>query len=168
MIQKVARLAAVAVGLIAMAAPVSRAAEPAAPAAPGQGAMQIERASADDCEIIVEIGKAKINWGAKAPEYKFFPEITRTDGGTYLEDCPWTELGVAAPVVGTPDAVFAFSISRPVYSGTQATADIAERVLHEPSPDGKQYAPFVEMEICTLEKRGGHWHLVACKLGLIT
>jgi hypothetical protein len=29
----------------------------------------VERVSAEDCAIIVEIGKAKMNWGATPPEF---------------------------------------------------------------------------------------------------
>jgi hypothetical protein len=58
------RLGATAAMVLGMPA---RAAEPAAvPAAESETAMPqpVERASAEDCAIIVEIGKAKMNWGA--------------------------------------------------------------------------------------------------------
>ena len=76
-----------------------------------------ERASADDCAVFVEIGKAEVLWSATAPKYDFFPQFERKGGGTYLEDCPWSALGVAAPTIGGPKSLAGFYITRPVYSG---------------------------------------------------
>jgi hypothetical protein len=108
----------------------ARAAEAAArPAAKSETAMPqpVERASAEDCAIIGEIGKAKMNWGATPPEFASYPEFNRAGGRTYLEDCPWEDLGVADPLIETPTSKKAFFISRPVYSGMHASADIEKR-----------------------------------------
>jgi hypothetical protein len=82
----------------------------ALPAAKSETAMPqpVERASAEDCAIIVEIGKAKMNWGATPPEFAFYPEFDGAEVGTYLEDCPWKDLGVADPLIGTPTSEKAF------------------------------------------------------------
>jgi len=58
----------------------------------------VERASADDCAIIIEVGKNKMNWGAAPPDYAYYREFDRDGGGTYLEDCSWRQFGVAEPL----------------------------------------------------------------------
>ena len=123
----------------------------------------VERASADDCAIFVEIGKAEVQWGATAPRYDFFPQFDRKGGGTYLEECPWSTLGVAAPTIGGPQSLAGFYITRPVYSGTGASADLHIRLRSAPRPDGSRPAPYLKDERCTLERRDARWRLVECR-----
>jgi hypothetical protein len=80
----------------------------------------------------------------------------------------WKDLGVADPLIGTPTSEKAFFISRPVYSGMHASADIEKSISPNQRIDGKRIAPFIEMESCTLEKRGGRWQLIECKMKFIT
>jgi hypothetical protein len=117
----------------------------ALPAAKSETAMPqpVERASAEDCALIVEIGKAKMNWGATPPEFAFYPEFDGAEGGTCLEDCPWKDLGVADPLIGTPTSEKAFFISRPVYSGMHASVDIEKSISPNQRIDGKRIAPFI-------------------------
>lgn len=133
----------------------------------------VAHASADDCAIIVEIGKAKMEWGNKAPIPDFFPTFDNEGGETYIEDCVWKDFGVADPVIGTPNSPQAFYISRPEYSGTNATAELNQAVRPAPrpygsgavpGPDGSSVAPFMERDRCTLEKVAGRWRIVACKM----
>jgi hypothetical protein len=134
------------------------------PAQPGR----ITHASADDCAIIVEIGKAKMRWGDKAPNSDFFPTFDNEGGGIYVEDCVWKDFGVADPVIGTPNSLQGFFISRPEYSGTKATTEFDQVVRPVPGLDGSSVAPFMEKDRCTLEKIGGRWRIVECKMLAIT
>ena len=127
----------------------------------------VERASVDDCAIIVEVGKNKMNWGASAPDYAFYGEFDRDGGGTYLEDCSWKQLGVAEPLTKARQPEQGFSITRPSYAGATATVDlqifISGRIV-----DGKRTPPFISVEICAVEKQGDRWQFRECKLKLIT
>jgi hypothetical protein len=125
----------------------------------------VVHASAEDCEIIVEVGKAKLNWGTAAPVYAFFPEFDLPGGRVYREDCHWKELGLAEPVIGSPSSQKGFFISRPAYSGTRATVELEMTVR---PPEGQRIGAFIEADICTLEKRVGHWRLMECRLKFIT
>jgi hypothetical protein len=127
----------------------------------------VERASADDCAIFVEVGKRVMNWGAKPPDYAFEPEWDRDGGGTYLEECPWKELGVAEPLTKAQQAEKSFFITRPKYSGAEATVDV-EFSISGRIVDGKKTPPFIESDTCTLEKKDDGWHVVECKLKFIT
>lgn len=44
----------------------------------------VERASADDCAIIVAVGRNRMNWGTAPPDYAYYREFDRDGGGTYL------------------------------------------------------------------------------------
>jgi hypothetical protein len=127
----------------------------------------VERASLDDCAIFVEVGKSIMNWGAKPPDYAFEPEWDRDGGGTYLEECPWKELGVAEPLTTAQQPEKGFFITRPKYSGAGATVDL-EFAISGRIVDGKKTSPFIKSETCTLEKNDGHWHVVECRLKSIT
>jgi hypothetical protein len=127
----------------------------------------VERASVDDCAIFVEVGKSAMNWGAKPPGYAFEPEWDRDGGGTYLEECPWKELGVAEPLTKAQQPDASFFITRPRYSGAGATVDL-EFSISGRIVDGKKTPPFIQSENCTLEKKDDRWHVVECRLKSIT
>lgn len=126
------------------------------------GDAQVSHASSDDCEIIVEVGKAKVNWGFAGAEYAFYPVFDLPGGGTYVEDCDWHKFGVGAPTRGGPDSTSGFFITRPFCAGDQATVHFQYFLK------GKNGASFMEAETCTLEKREGRWHLLKCDLNAIT
>lgn len=92
------------------------------------------------------------------------PEFPTTDGGTYREDCAWSDFGVAAPVTGDSRSPIAFFVSRPVYSGEHAAAFFHYSVASVRLPDGTMLPPFFETEQCVLEKTAAGWHLTGCKL----
>jgi hypothetical protein len=62
----------------------------------------------------------------------------------------------------------AFFISRPVYSGMHASADIKKAYHPINGSTGKGLRRSSKMESCTLEKRGGRWQLIECKMKFIT
>lgn len=125
---------------------------------------RIELASADDCAILVAVGKSELKWGAKPPAAAMLPDFPTTGGGTYREVCAWKELGVAAPIVGDAHSPIAFFVSRPIYSGKSATAFFHYSVASVRLPDGAILPPFFERERCSLEKQADGWHLAGCKL----
>jgi hypothetical protein len=127
----------------------------------------VERASADDCAIFVEVGKRKMDWGAKAPDFAFYSEFDRVGGGTYLEDCPWKALGVAEPLTHAQQPEKSFFITRPDYSGAGATVDL-EYSLSGRIVDGERMPPFIMSQKCRLEKNDDRWHLVECEMKFIT
>lgn len=127
-----------------------------------------ERASADDCAVIAEVGKRELNWSAtNAPQAFFYPRYDVPGGGAYLEDCSWGELGLAAPPIGRADSPMGFIITRPVYTASGASTYFQYSVVAIPADNGKQISPFLERKLCTLEKRAGGWHLIGCKLNVV-
>jgi hypothetical protein len=117
----------------------------------------VERASADDCAIPVEVGKNQMNWGVIPPDFTFYSEFDRDGGGTYVEDCPWKELGVAEPLRPSQQTGKDLFITRPAYRGDEATVSlqysISGRIV-----DGKKTRPFIRRN--SLRKRtfiGSSW-----------
>jgi hypothetical protein len=164
------RMIAVALAILAIAAvgPSTQAAEPDAAPQDVTGMPQpVERASTDDCAIIVEVGKRKMDWGATPPDFAFYPEFDRDGGGTYLEDCPWKQLGVAEPLTKAQKPDKGFFITRPRYSGTSATVELQLYISAQGS-DGKRLPPYLRSETCSLEKQENRWQLRECKLKAVT
>ena len=129
----------------------------------------VEHASADDCAIIAEIGKSELHWSVtNAPQASFYASFETPGGGSYLEDCEWEKLGLAPPLIGTPNSPMGFFITRPAYSATGASAYFQYSVAPVSAPDGSKLSPFIEQELCTLEKHAEGWHLVRCKMTAIT
>lgn len=127
----------------------------------------VERASADDCAIIVAVGRNRMNWGTAAPDYAYYREFDRDGGGTYLEDCSWKQLGVAKPLTKVQQPEKGFSITRPRYAGASATVEL-QIFISEQIVDGKRTPPFISVETCSLERQGDRWQFRECKLRLIT
>jgi hypothetical protein len=125
----------------------------------------VERASADDCAVIVAIGRAELGWSDRSPpDPDFFGEYDRPGGGTYMQACDWRRFGVLAPRVGGPPSQRGFSISRPNYAGGKATATLDVFVRAQ----NQTLAPFRMQKHCEVTRRGRAWVLVACRQGLIT
>jgi hypothetical protein len=126
----------------------------------------VEHASADDCAIIVEVGKQKMGWGATVPDAAFYIEFDREGGGTYLEDCPWRDLSVGEPMLKDHPQM-SFFIPRPRYTGQRAIANF-HIVIQKPLIDGQTQAPYLRLETCTLEKQDNVWRLVECRVTTVT
>ena len=123
----------------------------------------VERASADDCAILVEVGKNQMNWGVVAPDFAFYPEFDRAGGGTYLQDCPWKALGVAEPLRPSQQPERSFFITRPAYKGEEATVSLQYSISGK-IVDGRRTPPFIRRSKCTLEKKGDRWQITICEL----
>jgi hypothetical protein len=130
-------------------------------------APRIVHASREDCEIIVEIGKAKAAWGPNGPNEPFAIDGVQSDGSVYREDCPWTELGVGAPTAATgKPGTSAFGVDKPVYAPDGKTATAALDYVAISGTAGM--APFASVLTCTLDRVDGRWKLRDCRQDLIT
>jgi hypothetical protein len=146
--------------MLAAFAAVILAAAPARPAAP-----KLERASAEDCAVILAIGRAQLAWSAtRPPAFAFFPELEQDGGGRYVESCPWKAMGAAPPTLGDQQSGNGFWISRPVYDRGRAgaSADLT-RSITPMDNQGEPMRGFLETRACTLEKRAGRWRLLDCR-----
>lgn len=125
----------------------------------------VEHASADDCAIVVAIGRAKLGWNERTPPAQdFFPEWDSEKGGTYIQDCAWQDHGLAPPHIGGKASTAGFSIARPRYDTTRATAT-AELTV---SLKAEGHAPFISVEHCTARREGRRWVFVDCSQVAIT
>jgi hypothetical protein len=139
-------------------------------AAAAAGPPPVTHASADDCAIIVAIGKAELGWGAdSSSDWPFFPDYDLPGGGSYVEDCPWRTLGVAPPTIGSPASMRGAAIARPAYGSDRvtATADITT-TISEQDASGRPLPPFIQDRVCKLERRGTTWMLLSCDTTAMT
>jgi hypothetical protein len=151
--------------LLAVILAAAPAKPPPAPSAPAN----IERASAEDCAVILAVGRSQLGWGAKPPEFAFFPEVDQDGGKTFVEECPWKAMGVAAPRIGTPQSENGFWISRPVFDRTRTTASAdMTRTIVAMENQGEPMNGFLETRTCSLRKRDGRWQVVACRSAAVT
>jgi hypothetical protein len=129
------------------------------------------RASADDCAVILAVARSQMAWTARTPPpYAFFPEIEGEGGAiTYVESCPWKAMGVAAPRIGDGQSPNGFFVTRPAYdpSRTKATAELTRSIVGMEN-QGEPMRGFMETRACDLEKRGGSWRVVGCRLAAIS
>lgn len=133
----------------------------------GSSGARVIHASADDCKVIAEVGKAKLDWAAEPGEYRFLTRYILHDGEPYVEDCPWHELGVApVPEQSATDA-FAY-ITRPTYSGDEASVEIGCSTIPGPGKKGQTVASYSSRQRCAVHRSNGRWHFVGCRTGPIT
>ncbi len=125
-----------------------------------------EIASASDCEILVEIGKAEVGWGAAGPNEPFVDVGPLPDGVVYRQACDWRALGVGAPkIVGADEAGARFAVEKPVYGADGETARADLNFIVTGAPGDRL---FLSVRRCALRKAAGHWRLVECIAGPIT
>jgi hypothetical protein len=118
-------------------------------------------ASAEDCAVIAAIGKAKLGWGAHAPE-------NLLSRGSFGQDCDWARQGIVGPSVApASDSPYyqglRSSFSRVSY-GPGGLASIDYGVGGNAGPSNYFSAGYR----CTLSRKAGRWELIECKMRYIT
>jgi len=143
------------IALLAAAAAHAAQAAPKGPAPP-------QRASADDCAIFAAVGRAQLNWGAAPPIYALSPTWKRDGGRTYVQDCPWTRLGLARPAIAGSASDLSFYFTPPVYDGPRRRAVV--QLSTSVKSDTAQPLFFMALKACRLERKGAAaWRLVRCE-----
>jgi hypothetical protein len=119
-------------------------------------------ASAEDCAVLAEAGKAYLQWGTTPPSDMMWR-------GSFGADCDWPAHGMAAPVVAPPqDGPYyeglRFGFDQPVYSGDGMTATVVVGVAGNAS--ATRY--FITDSVCTTQKKEGRWQRAVCVRHMIT
>jgi hypothetical protein len=170
-------------GTRSIAAPVERSPNAAATAIAsgsldGAGSGRIETAmtsqqdpgnTKDDCEIFTLLGREILGWGKVDPDISQFAIFYRPQGGGYVEQCPWADLGVEPLKAAKPDPDNMRFFTAPKYGadGKTATVSFVTHLVGR-NPDGSARPPFISQEELSLTKIDGHWRLVSRKLSAIT
>jgi hypothetical protein len=106
----------------------------------------------DDCQIFALLGREILGWGEKAPDTSQFAVFYRPDeGGGYVEQCPWAQLGITPLPPGEPDRDNMRYFTQPKYD-----------------EGGRAMAPYINQANLTLRKIGGRWTLTAREQGPMT
>jgi hypothetical protein len=126
----------------------------------------VEIASASDCEIVVEVGKSEVGWGAGGPTEPFVDVSPLPDGVLYRQACDWKALGVGAPTIAEASQAGArFAVDKPVYAADGQTAEVDLNFVFTAGPGSRL---FVSVRRCNLRKVVDHWRLIECVAGPIT
>lgn len=124
----------------------------------------------DDCQIFALLGREILGWGEKAPDTSQFAVFYRPDeGGGYVEQCPWAQLGITPLPPGEPDRDNTRYFTQPKYDEGGTTAKVAFITqLVGRDERGRAMAPYINQANLTLRKIGGRWTLTAREQGPMT
>jgi hypothetical protein len=117
-------------------------------------APHVVKASAEDCVLIVEVGKIEHVLSSRGEKEPLVIDIEEPGQPTYREDCPWRRLGVAPPIPATDRSATAVKIVQPDYGPDRLTA-----VVTFVSEVGRttQFGPGVAATQYRLVKKNGRW-----------
>jgi hypothetical protein len=115
----------------------------------------------DECEIYALLGREILGWGKVEPDISQFAVFYRPQGGGFVEQCPWADLGVDRLQATEPDLDNMRFFTAPKYSGDgkAATVSFVTKLVGR-NPDGSARPPFISEEELSLAKIEGHWRLV--------
>ena len=123
-----------------------------------------EKASKDDCEILVAVGNAGGLWG-RGDMFALFDGKNGAPG--YEEACDWKSLGATqAPhmFVGGTQPNSGFYITRPKYGADGRHATVSTSFyIERPVLDGKRLPRDMERFDYELEKSNGRWKVTKQK-----
>jgi hypothetical protein len=103
------------------------------------------------------------------PDISQFAIFYRPQGGGFVEQCPWAELGVDRLEASKPDLDNMRFFTAPKYSGDGKVASVTfVTKLVGRNPDGSARPPFISEEELSLAQMEGHWRLVGRRPGRIT
>ena len=116
----------------------------------------------DDCAIFTLLGREILGWGKVEPDVSQFAVFYRPQGGGYVQQCPWADLGVRPLQAAKPDPDNMRFFTTPEYSadGKSATVGFVTKLVGR-NPDGSARPPFISQEKLSLKKIEGHWRLVS-------
>lgn len=132
-------------------------------------AVEGEVLNPEDCKVMAVLGRELLHWDKQKPDVSMFAIFYRPEAGGYVEQCPWRALGVTPLPPGSPDMHNMRFFTQPRYGsdGKSASVNFVTKMVAV-GADGKPMRPFIEVEECTLSKRGDDWHLEGCAQRAIT
>ena len=156
------RLTAIAALSLALISPgvMAHAQDSSAP----QTATEAPPLSMEECQVWAALGRAVLGWGAKPADEKQFVIFYRPEGDTYVEQCPWSKLGVTPPPMQAPNLDDIQFFGMPVIQDGGQTAVVSKTIRLKGSRPGV----FIEMDMCVLKKAKWEWTLDKCTMAAIT
>lgn len=112
----------------------------------------------DDCQIFAVLGHELLGWGKVAPTTSQFAVFYRPEGDSYVEQCPWSQMGVTPLPPGKPDPDNMQYFTQPKYEdgGTTALVSYIRRLIARDAR-GNPQPPYIDMLYLTLRKVDGCW-----------
>jgi hypothetical protein len=117
----------------------------------------------EECHVWTALGRSVFGWGAKAADNRQFVIFYRPSGNTYVEQCPWSQLGVTPPPTQTPNLDNIEFFGTPDFQDGGLTAVVSKTTRIKGNP-----RLFMETDSCLLKKSNGRWTLDRCTMAAIT
>lgn len=121
----------------------------------------VQHATPDDCAVFAAVGRAQLSWGAAPPIYALSPSWKRDGGRSYVQDCPWTRLGLAEPQIASQASDLSFYFTPPVYDRARRKAVVQLATSVRSKTDKPLF--FMALKACRLERKATAWRLVRCE-----
>lgn len=125
-------------------------------------------AADDTCQIVALLGRVLLGWGTTPPDNSQFVIFYRPDGGSYVEQCPWAEMGIEPPP-GQPDMDNMRYFTEPRYHDGGLAAEVAfitKLVARDAA--GRPQPPYINQVNLTVRKVDGAWTLAGQRQGPVT
>src|SRR5580704_8436215 len=119
-----------------------------------QSATEAPPLTVEECQIWVALGRAVLGWGAHPADKTQFVIFYQPQGKTYVEQCPWSKLGVTPPPIQTPNLDDIQFFGTPVIQDGGQTAVVSKTIRIK----GVRGA-FLRADMCVLKKSKGDWTL---------
>ncbi len=104
-----------------------------------------------------------------APDRSQFVIFYRPDGEGYVEQCPWSLMGVTPPPISEPASDQMRYFTSPEYSEGGALAEVKFiTTLTHLNSDGQAEPPYINQQDLTLRKVDGNWRILSHRRGPMT
>ena len=123
----------------------------------------------EDCNVMAALARDLLHLDKVRPDASTFAKFYRPEGDSYVEQCPWRELGIEPLPLGKPDLYHMRFFTSPLYGADGKTASInfVTRLVAV-NKYGKPLSPFVQVQTCRMTKASQDWHLEGYTTSAIT
>ena len=121
----------------------------------------VQHASTDDCAVFAAVGRAQLNWGPSPPIYALSPAWKREGGKSYVQDCSWSRLGLAEPMLASQASDLSFYFTPPVYDRARRKAVV--QLATSVRSNAAKPLFFMALKACRLERKAMAWKLIRCE-----
>ena len=123
----------------------------------------------DTCQIVALLGRVLLGWGTAPPDISQFAIFYRPEGDGYVEQCPWTEMGIKPLPPGKPDMDNMRFFTEPKYKDGGLVAEVAYVTkLVARDPGGRAQPPYINQVDVTVKKVDGAWVVAEQRQGPVT
>lgn len=123
--------------------------------------------SVAECQVWTALGRSVLGWGTKPADDKQFVIFYRPLGDGYVEQCPWSHLGVKPPRMHKPNLDNIEFFGTPMFEDGGQIA-VVDKTIRLGGSKAGPHGVFMQTDRCTLRKLNGAWVVQGCRMLAIT